>query len=505
MHEIGGWIMKQLLLACAFVLTFASYSSPPAWASADADPCAASAKALVLCLEKGSQISQAETDRPVAAMGKPLAIHLPESAGLNAGKASISVFYAEGHGESFTAGQLRTLDILSWTTSETGTASTVKLIVPDVGVEFFEERELTESLSFIILYRPDGADNTLTDDKHLFLTQIEAASPFQGRVFAGLFVLVFYTLIVTTFYYRRAKGGKDDIGDTNTVLEPVGWLECFSPLELIRGKRGQASLSNFQTLFFTLIIASLLAYALWITHSLGDLSDDVMILLGIAGGGSIAAKSVSGRVSRLDPGTWAWLVSIGWVKDRTDKIKAATIGDLVMRDGRVDVFRFQNLLFTFLVGASLFLQDVGGLQDYTIPTAIFGLLGFSQIAYVGGKVADTNPFAELSEAVAKLRAAIKAMLLATTPDQMTGTAQAKMAMLPDKLPAQWMDFKSAESEAMEQVKVVFPGDRSDTKPLTPKQIGLDDSPALVTTPPPPVAPPAEPSPDTPTGGADTVT
>jgi hypothetical protein len=91
-------------------------------------------------------------------------------------------------------------------------------------------------------------------------------------------------------------------------------IRYLDPVYLTAGSDGKGSLSKLQILFFSMIIAGLLAYIVARTGVLSDLSQTILLLLGIAGVGSAAAKGTDTKVNRLDPDNAAWLRQRKWLQ-----------------------------------------------------------------------------------------------------------------------------------------------------------------------------------------------
>ena len=137
------------------------------------------------------------------------------------------------------------------------------------------------------------------------------------------------------------------------------------------------------------------------TGQLGNISEDVLLLLGIAGGSGAAAKVGDRFNQRLGWDNWLWLRELDWLPENPDYKVSDLIKDSA---GHFDVFRFQALSFTLLVGAYLLTAGLSGLSTIDLPDAIMGLLGLSQVTYIGGKVAMPPKFNEFDTQLDDFRA-----------------------------------------------------------------------------------------------------
>lgn len=182
----------------------------------------------------------------------------------------------------------------------------------------------------------------------------------------------------------------------------------WSPLAITAGVFGRASLSNLQILFFSLIVFWVVLYVLFRTGTLANLSEHVLYLLGIGAIGSGAAKVVAMRRGRLSFENWAWLKKKGWIKNDIGRIRRPpTWADLVNSDGNFDVFKFQSIVVSLIVGFGMLIVGFAGgdgksLAEFKIPEGLLGLLGLSQATYIGGKVTAPAPVDELDQQLKKV-------------------------------------------------------------------------------------------------------
>jgi hypothetical protein len=165
---------------------------------------------------------------------------------------------------------------------------------------------------------------------------------------------------------------------------------------LFLGPDGQPSLSLFQIFFWTVITLWGLAYVFLVTGSLASLTPSMMVLVGIAGVGTVAARFVS-RPAVDAPATAA---------------AELDFSAMLSTSGHFDLLKLQLLLFTLMIGLYVVwrLADMGVFPELDSSTLL--LLGVSQGIYVGGKVASTTPLAEAQAAKLELeakRAALKVL------------------------------------------------------------------------------------------------
>lgn len=182
----------------------------------------------------------------------------------------------------------------------------------------------------------------------------------------------------------------------------------YNPLVITAGVFGRASLSNLQILFFSLIVFWVLLYSLLKFRTLVGLSPDVLYLLGIGAAGTAGAKIIALRQNRLSFANWAWLKRKKWIQSDIGKARRPpTWADLVTSYDAFDVFKFQNIVVSLIVGigmlfAGIFGEGAGSLSGFTIDPSLLSLLGLSQATYVGGKAVSPAPIAELNNQLDEL-------------------------------------------------------------------------------------------------------
>ena len=79
--------------------------------------------------------------------------------------------------------------------------------------------------------------------------------------------------------------------------------------------------------------------------------------------------------------------------------------DLVLTNREFDVYKLQTLIFSLGVAFALIAAGGSNLSDFTVPEALLGILGLSQVVYIGGVLVRPPAVADLDEALSKLRAA----------------------------------------------------------------------------------------------------
>lgn len=158
----------------------------------------------------------------------------------------------------------------------------------------------------------------------------------------------------------------------------------LNPLRLIVGGNGEASLTHAQALFFTLIIAWVLAHLFLRTGNLFSLPTELLALMGISAAGAMGSQLTS---QTKEAPVRAFLQAKRWHHAPQDpsRKRAPSFQDLVSSNGTLDVYKFQMLIFSLLVGCYVAANGSIDLDKVQISDSMLGLLGISQLVYVGAK------------------------------------------------------------------------------------------------------------------------
>lgn len=181
---------------------------------------------------------------------------------------------------------------------------------------------------------------------------------------------------------------------------PSGFAYALRPTVIAQDSFGFCSLSRFQVLLFTLVLAGVYAYVMGRTGEMPDLSTSVLTLLGVTLTGSTLARLTEGSV--MHTANRLWLLGTG-VLDATPRLPRWT--DLVESDGEIDVTRVQALLFSLFAAIALVVSGTGDLENFTLPEQLITLIGISQAVYVAGRALPRDSAKRLNEEVAAIRSA----------------------------------------------------------------------------------------------------
>jgi hypothetical protein len=159
----------------------------------------------------------------------------------------------------------------------------------------------------------------------------------------------------------------------------------------ITGGSGQASLSQLQMLLFTLIVASLLFYQWLRTGLLQELSVDLLYLIGLSTAGAAGTQITSAIRRELDPPVYQYVLELGWFDAPSiGTSRRACAADLLMTNKRFDIYKFQMLVFSFVIASYVIVSGADQLGHIQISATLLTLMGISQGAYVGGRATGDN-------------------------------------------------------------------------------------------------------------------
>jgi hypothetical protein len=235
--------------------------------------------------------------------------------------------------------------------------------------------------------------------------------------------LVAITVIILYVAAALAFRTKLPIGAAATPAALAARRRFLDPVVMTAGIDGKGSLSKLQIMFFSVIVFALLLFILLRTGELSDLSQTVLLLLGIAAVGSTAAKGADLQQNRLDFENWSWLAQKNWIGvGGLAQSNEARWSDILTTDGEFDAYRYQSCIFSLVVGIALLVVGVSQLASFEIPTTLLGVLGLSQVVYVAGKLVSPPAMADLNKAIKKLRdleQAVQAAAAKRTPPATT--------------------------------------------------------------------------------------
>ena len=197
------------------------------------------------------------------------------------------------------------------------------------------------------------------------------------RGWAGLIARGVVGLLLAGLFSMRFEGLKSAVG---AVENP--WQAWFGSLFI--GPDRDPSLSLFQIFFWTVICVWGLAYVYVVTGSLLSLTPSMMVLLGIAGTGSVLARWIGVGTSQGHAAPAESPPVAGQPNVRFD------FGQMLSTGGNFDLLKLQLFVFTLMIGTYVIwrVADAGVFPELDTNTLL--LLGVSQGVYIGGKLTGTT-------------------------------------------------------------------------------------------------------------------
>jgi hypothetical protein len=232
----------------------------------------------------------------------------------------------------------------------------------------------------------------------------------------------------------------------------------INPVVLSAGPNGLGSATNLQILFFSLIVFGVVCYIWMMTGHLTGLSSTVVLLMGISGIGATAAAGADVATNRLSFDNWAWLIDRGWLPPGgVAEVNAAKWKDIFTTNGAFDVYRFQMICFSVVVGFSIVSvgTQVTDLASFEVPSALLGILGLSQVVYVTGKLVAPPSISDLDAQITKLQTAEKQLreLNQTANSTLAGTNV--VMWTPDKTLSEAQQVYADYCETWDRTKTMF--------------------------------------------------
>lgn len=186
----------------------------------------------------------------------------------------------------------------------------------------------------------------------------------------------------------------------------------LDPRKILVGGDRRTSLSKFQALYFTMIVLGVIIYWLSSQGELMDMGQDLVMLLGIGGTGTLLGKGADNIRAKISQPNFLWIRRKKWIRkdllpDDFSNRKPQWF-DLIVRRGKFDISRFQAVGFTLIIGIAILYQTItaasdGGGTAFKIGATYMGLIGVSQALYVGGKFSPTDKMKQLNQKLDDVR------------------------------------------------------------------------------------------------------
>jgi hypothetical protein len=176
-----------------------------------------------------------------------------------------------------------------------------------------------------------------------------------------------------------------EVEKQKNALESANARPTLNPIWIVTGKVGNASLSLAQILIWSMLVFAASFYVLMVSGKLLNLTNDVLVLLGFAGGASVIAK-ITASVKDVKG------QSLAGSTEKQPKWR-----DLITTDGRPDLYKFQMALFTTLAAVFVAKEIFSTLEFPMLPSGLLTLIGISNGVYLTAKASSKTAFEELAE------------------------------------------------------------------------------------------------------------
>lgn len=235
-------------------------------------------------------------------------------------------------------------------------------------------------------------------------------------------VVLTYLLAMTAVYVSRKSPNVLQVKYPAIFgAREIRAIDFLNPIHLTANAFNQASVQKLQVLLFSFLVGSLLLSLVLRTGELTNLSLTVLGLLGISGVGAATAQITYQQKTRLSFENWAWLEEKKVLQFPKDA-PGPQWRDLVLTNREFDVYKLQTIIFSIGVAFALVVDGPSNFSNFTVPNSLLGVLGLSQVVYVGGILVRPPAVADLDDALTKLRlagetvATAKALGTDTGPD-----------------------------------------------------------------------------------------
>ena len=221
--------------------------------------------------------------------------------------------------------------------------------------------------------------------------------------------LIAYVLAMRAIFANRRKQLTSELSTKYPAVFSARALtasDFFNPIHLATNAFNQGSVQKLQVVVFSFLIGELVLSLTLNTGTLTDLSPTVIALLGISGVGAAAAQAAYQQKTRLSFENWAWLSNRRVLKiDKPGKDSGPFWRDLVVTNREFDVYKLQTIVFSVAVIAAIIVGGAANLSTFNVPETLLGILGLSQVVYVGGVLVKPPTNTDLDGAITKLRSA----------------------------------------------------------------------------------------------------
>ena len=213
----------------------------------------------------------------------------------------------------------------------------------------------------ILSKNADGSPLVAADVSH----EVGISSPLWAMLVTGGSVLLAFT-ILTLICHRR--------------LRPFGLGDLDPFIRIITTPSGYASLSRFQMVVWTFVVAASAVYVMALSGDLIEVTTGTLVLLGISGVVTVGSRLQESAQAAKVPGDGP-----------PPAAREPRWSDLIVNEANgqreIDITRVQMLYFTLVTASFVVMRVVTTYVIPEIPQGFQILMGISNAVYMGSKVA----------------------------------------------------------------------------------------------------------------------
>ena len=188
--------------------------------------------------------------------------------------------------------------------------------------------------------------------------------------FWGIFVILLIFIILT---FIKKREGKDLF--TRFITSPLNF--AITP-------RNKYSISSAQIIFWTFVIFFGMIYVYRLSGTFLEITPQVLVLLGIGGATALASR-INGNVKSYElPPKFSGLLE----KTQGSKFREPKLRDLISSQGELNIYKFQMLVFTLLIGIIVIMYIIKDYSFPELPENLLYLMGLSGTVYIGHKLSE---------------------------------------------------------------------------------------------------------------------
>jgi hypothetical protein len=226
-----------------------------------------------------------------------------------------------------------------------------------------------------------------------FAVPLRLTATIWGIIVLCLLYLLIFLMKLNIFPRdKRFDKGRGDlrIQKWKELHESPFIRRLISPFHMVATPIGNYSISKSQILFWSAIVIFSSVYVFYCRSDFLDLTEQVLILLGISGGTALAAKGNALVRNRDIPDEFFKGIR---------RTRVPRFNDVICISGTPDIFKFQIFAFTLVNGMIVLKQLYTSFNFPEIPDMQLTLMGISNGVYLGNEIIRENDWKAISEKV----------------------------------------------------------------------------------------------------------